>query len=235
MSGIKHSLVIIPHGKDDLSFSITRELLKKIQVPKSVILLCPNHSELGPKFSIKSNGQWLIETGAMPVETNLAKKIQDYCPWFREDETALIEDECLDKLAMNILQHSPQCKIVPILFQHTTFERCQLIARGLTNAIGQFAEPILTIATAHLSEFEDIQLIKEQDKSLLDFIQDFKAMEFYEAIEKNRQSSCGAIPVTILISMAQELGLKKADLKKYQIHSYSNKPFATSHTCFHIT
>src|SRR5512132_881032 len=67
---------IAPHAGYIYSGPVAGAVYKHIVVPRQCIVLCPNHTGMGPPLSIMSAGAWHTPLGDVPVDTAVAEALK---------------------------------------------------------------------------------------------------------------------------------------------------------------
>ncbi len=115
-SGYPHKIsgMIIPHHL--FASSTIAQLLSRAvsQHPKQILIIGPNHSEVGHGKWIVSRNDWNTDAGTVPVDKNLVTKILQY-EGVEENNQALIADHSVSGIIPFVALYFPDAQIVPIL------------------------------------------------------------------------------------------------------------------------
>src|SRR5262247_1810989 len=66
---------IVPHAGYMYSGHVAGAVYSRLRIPARVIVLCPNHTGLGPSLSIMSEGSWETPLGSIPIDKALARSL----------------------------------------------------------------------------------------------------------------------------------------------------------------
>jgi AmmeMemoRadiSam system protein B len=71
---------VAPHAGYVYSGSIAGAVYSRIAVPRCCVVLCPNHTGLGPPLSIMSSEAWQTPLGSVPIDKKLATELKTRLP-----------------------------------------------------------------------------------------------------------------------------------------------------------
>lgn len=204
--------------------------LKKEDLPKTFILLGPNHSGYTNSFFSLSLEDFETPLGIVKNNIALGEELLKKCK-----DQGLIKDELAHKYEHSIevqlpfLQYIYKIKktdfqIIPIVISTNKYENLVKLAGSISNVIKKRKEKICIIASSDFTHFglsygfkpfdKNIkENLYELDKKAVDDVLKFNSKEFYEKAAKT--TICGASGITILIEILKNLGVKKAELLEY--------------------
>jgi MEMO1 family protein len=188
----------------------------RIEIPKHVIIMCPNHRGAGDRVSIMSDGIWQMPTGDIQLAEDLAGLIKSESALFKEDDSAHSMEHSLE-VHLPFIQHfRPDFKLVPISLGRVQYEECVEIGVALKKAIDEFKKDVLVIASSDMTHFENAKDAKQKDDLAINNILELNPQGLYNTVMENRISMCGVIPTTIMLIYAKEMKAKKASLLDYR-------------------
>src|SRR3972149_3529040 len=80
--------IVVPHAGYIYSGSIAGAVYSRIVIPPQIIVLCPNHTGLGPPLSIMVKGAWQTPLGDLEIDEEMGAALMAAGAGLREDETA---------------------------------------------------------------------------------------------------------------------------------------------------
>jgi len=201
----------VPHDRYELCAPLLAKIFARIELPPVVILLGPNHTDMGESIAIVSHGSWLTPLGEIQINQAFAEQLMERCPLLREDELAHLKEHAIEAQLPFLQYLSPQCQIVPILFKEISHERCQQLANAIYQTMTRdtrvHEKPALIIATSHLSHFEDPATTQQQEALALEKIKELDSVGLCAIVKKNEASMCGLAPIAILLDVMKNMGV----------------------------
>ena len=183
-------------------------------IPANVIILGPNHQGMGKMIAISTQDSWQTPLGNIKINKDLANKIIAGCDFIDFDEKAHIYEHSLE-VQVPFLQYlyKDKFKIVPICMMDQSLESATGVGKAITKAITN--EDVVIIASTDFTHYESGESAKRKDKLALDHILKIDSEGLLETIEESEISMCGPGPVSVLLTVAKELGTKETILLKY--------------------
>ena len=207
--------VLSPHAGLIYSGPVAGEVYSRIEIPKTFILLGPNHTGLGAKASIMLSGEWEIPTGILAIDEKLAKKIISNTPLIAEDSQAHLFEHSLE-VQLPFIAHFPNdAKIVPITIMSASIEECKTIGEGIAKSIKELRSETVIVASSDMSHYLPDETAREKDKKAIEMIKALNPEGLCQTVLKEKISMCGYLPAAIMLFAAKALGAIEAKLVKY--------------------
>ncbi len=206
--------VMSPHAGYIYSGKLAGQTLGSVQIPKTVIILGPNHQGLGAPVAL-SLSSWQMPNGVVPADNITAELLLAACSHISVDESAHRHEHSLEVQVPFLQSLQPQLHLVPISVSHLSFQVCTEVARALSSAIEQADHSPLILASTDMSHFESRASASRKDNLALQQIIALDAAGLYRTVHDERISMCGVIPVTIALLAAQMLGAAEVELVGY--------------------
>ena len=211
---IEACAVIVPHAGYIYSGELAAKTLCSVQIPKTVLLIGPNHTGQGSPVSL-STETWTTPFGSVPVNTNLADHIVNEHKSIVVDEAAHANEHSLEVQLPFLQKLQKNLSVVPLTVAHLSYDKCEEIAEALSSSILQYGEKTLIVASTDMSHYESRSVAEVKDKLALDAIITMDPRTLYSTVHKNKISMCGVIPVVITLLICKKIGAKKASLLDY--------------------
>src|SRR5438552_315332 len=77
--------LIVPHAGYMYSGHVAGAVYSRIQLPPRNIVLCPNHTGLGPPLSIMKSGAWQTPLGQMEIDHEICEALMLADPFLEDD------------------------------------------------------------------------------------------------------------------------------------------------------
>ena len=206
--------VVSPHAGYIYSGAMAGRTIGSVVVPRTVIILGPNHTGRGPRAAVSAD-DWRMPGGVVPCAENIAKELIETSPLLTEDESAHQAEHSLEVQVPFLQELQPDLQIVAISLSNLSYEDCVEIGNAIATVIQRAAEDILILASTDMSHYESRASASAKDRKALDQVLALDAEGLYRTVLQERISMCGFIPVTVTIEAATKLGATKAELIGY--------------------
>jgi AmmeMemoRadiSam system protein B len=208
---------LLPHAGYIYSGKVAAEVLSRIEMTDTCIILGPNHTGYGAQSGIMTEGEWLTPFGSVKIDTVLANQLLKNSKYLEEDETAHAYEHSIE-VELPLIQEIAKAdfSFVPIVLASAE----KLVYKDIANAIAisceKQAKKVMVIASSDMTHYESQKSANSKDKEAIKAILKLDEEELLEKIESLGISMCGYIPAVVAISAAKLLGAKKARLIAYQ-------------------
>lgn len=207
--------VISPHAGYVYSGHVAGAVLGAVQIPKLLIVLCPNHTGNGAWAAINGEGVWRTPMGDVPINSKLAMRLQELYPGLEEDREAHKHEHALEVQLPFLQDLNPDLEFVPLCLSHFSYEECQGLGKALGQLIGETSQEILMLASSDMNHYESQKRTLEKDQMAIDAILEMDPEKLYRTVHEENISMCGIIPSTCMLIAAKVLGAKGARLVKH--------------------
>ena len=207
--------IIAPHAGYIYSGAVAGEVYGSVVVPRTVIILGPNHHGLGARAALYTDGQWLTPLGAVPIDARLAALVKKHAPFVQADTSAHALEHSLE-VQVPFLQHiRPDVAIVPICLGFGDFATCASLGMALAAAIGEFAEPVLIVASSDMTHYESAEAARNKDDLALNEVLALNPEGLLSICRTHGITMCGVVPAVVMLVAAKALGASQARLVRY--------------------
>ncbi len=207
--------IVSPHAGLVYSGSVAGAVYSAIRFPKTLLLLGPNHTGLGPGISLMDEGEWEIPTGRFEIDRKLAAKIAVSTDKITRDSQAHIFEHSLEVQLPFVACFSKDVKIVPVAFLGASLEDCREVADAIAGAIKAVDYPVVIVASSDMSHYLPDKIARQKDRKAIDRVLALDPEGLYETVRTERISMCGFIPATVMLFAAKLLGAGSSRLVKY--------------------
>lgn len=217
-SGVEKEKVIAimsPHAGLMYSGHVAGAVYSSIILPKTFLLLGPNHTGLGRQVAMMSSGEWSLPTGSFQIDGELAKLVLRHTDIVQEDSQAHLFEHSLEVQLPFIGYFSDSVKIVPITVMSASLDECSEIGEAIALAIKESGYDIVIAASTDMSHYVPDDTARRLDGLALKEALNLNPEGLYNTVMRNRISMCGVIPSTIMLFAAKALGATEARLVKY--------------------
>ncbi|MFH0913162.1 MAG: AmmeMemoRadiSam system protein B [Candidatus Omnitrophota bacterium] len=209
---------MLPHAGYMYSGRVAAKTLSRINIKEKIILLGPNHTGSGAKFSIMTEGIWQTPLGEVKIDSLLAKEILNSSEYLEDDTLAHRYEHSLE-VELPFLQYfKADFEIVPITFLSDESEALKKIGREIADSVKKrkINNSTIIIASSDMTHYEPEGEAKKKDAEAIEAILELDEDKLMQRIRRLNISMCGCAPVIAMISAAKCLGAKIAKLINYQ-------------------
>ncbi len=207
--------VVAPHAGYIYSGSVAGAAFARAKIPRTVIIMGPNHTGYGSPASVMPDGVWRMPFGDVPVASDLASALIAGSTYLEADYQAHMYEHSLEVQVPFLQYFQPDLEIVPICLSQIPYEICEEIAKAVANAITSAGRQVLMVASTDMTHYESQAQANAKDRLAIEEIMAMNPQGLYETVVTNRISMCGFIPTTITLAASLILGASRAELVKY--------------------
>ncbi len=146
--------VIAPHAGYVYSGAVAGAVYAHIEVPRKVIVLCPNHTGMGEPLSIMSAGSFRTPLGDVEIDGTLAEALKQGFPLLREDAAAQLREHAVEVQLPFLQALRKDLAIVPITVGIGQFEVLSALGVVMAKVIAECGEPVLMVASSDMNHYE---------------------------------------------------------------------------------
>jgi hypothetical protein len=179
---------------------------------QTVIVMAPSHQEWFDGVSVWDRGAYQTPLGLIPVDVELAKRIEQADPDVHFTLKGHGSEHALE-IELPFLQRTvPNLKIVPIVMADRSLSTCQKLAKAIKDAVGK--QKVLMVASSDLYHGYDYDDCVESDNQTLAQVEALDAEGLCKGLETGKYMACGGGPITVAVMAAKLMGATGARILK---------------------
>jgi AmmeMemoRadiSam system protein B len=160
-------------------------------------------------------GEWLTPLGPVTIDTRLSLLVRKHVPFVEADTSAHRFEHSLE-VQVPFLQHCrADVSIVPVCLGIGDYEQCRLLGEGVAQAIGEFGEDVLIVASSDMTHYESADAARAKDEQAIAEVLALNPEGLLRVCRQKNITMCGVIPATVMLVAAKALGATKAELIRY--------------------
>jgi len=206
---------VVPHAALLYSGHVAASFYAVADIPKRLIILCPNHTGLGHFAAINREGTWQTPFGEARIDTALADALLKKTNLLAEDERAHAREHSLEVQLPFLQQLLGDFTFVPICLGAPRYEMCEEIGHAIADVVTAQDEPVGIIASSDLNHYEDQKTTMVKDALAIEQVLALNPRELWRVVNELDVSMCGYIPTTAMLIAARNLGASRARLMKH--------------------
>ncbi|EGJ52030.1 AmmeMemoRadiSam system protein B [Desulfocurvibacter africanus] len=208
-------LAMTPHAGYVFSGSVAGQTLGRANLAKTVLLLGPNHTGMGSRFAVWSDGIWELPGGGLNVNEGLAKAIIKADARLVADQTAHAREHSLEVVLPFLRAIDPETTIVPIAVAEPRLEVLLEVGAAIGRVLASWKHPVSMVVSSDMSHYVTHEEAKRWDSMALEPILALNPSEAYRVVRESGISMCGIMPMTVGLTAAESLEASKAELVAY--------------------
>jgi MEMO1 family protein len=206
---------VVPHAGYMYSGPVAGAVYRRLDVPKQVIILCPNHTGVGEPLAIMSEGAWHTPLGDAPIAEGLAAELKRRMPLLSEDEEAHRSEHALEVQLPFLQVLAPGFEFVPIAIGTGNFEVLSALGVAIASVVAKRNEPVLIVASSDMNHYESDAVTRVKDRRAIDQLLALDGRGLYDVVREANISMCGYGPGTVMLTATRKMGATHADLIRY--------------------
>lgn len=161
----------------------------------TVVIINPNHTGLGPAYSVDNSDVWATPMGETLIDKELLNELN--LPISNQAHAYEHSGEVMVPFIQHYFDNS--IKILPICIHHQSYENAYLIAQALFVAKRKLNRKILIIASSDFSHQVPPEYGFKMDQLVIDAILEMNSEKVEQNVLKHDISVCGYAPIMSLI------------------------------------
>lgn len=201
------SAAMVPHAGWRFSGKLAADVLRQIEIPRTVIVIGPKHTANGLDWAVAPNRVWSFPGGQLESDLELARAIVAAVPGLQFDAAAHQQEHGIEVELPIIHRLAPQAKIVGVCVSGATLSRCEDFARGLASVLENFLlDPPLLLISSDMNHYASDAETRRLDALALAQFDRLEEDALFETCQSNHISMCGLVPAVIVMKTLKKLG-----------------------------
>jgi AmmeMemoRadiSam system protein B len=206
---------ISPHAGYMYSGAVAGALYRRLDLPHTFVILCPNHTGQGEPLAIVSHGAWHTPLGDAVIDADLAAALKEASPHLSEDSEAHRYEHALEVQLPFLQVLQPEFQFVPIAVGTTKFDLLSAIGEAIGKVISSRGQRTMILASSDMNHYESDDITRIKDRRAIDQVLALNPRGLYDTVRDGHISMCGYGPATIMLTASLQLGATKAELIRY--------------------
>lgn len=211
----KTLLAMVPHAGYVFSGAVCGKTLATANLESTILMLGPNHTGRGDRFSLWSGGSWEIPGGSVPIDAELAETLLDADPLISADTAAHLGEHSLEVILPFLYRLNPETTFVPIAISAHVFDDVAAVGKAIGQAIKEFDRPVSVVVSSDMSHYISHDEAKRLDSMALEAAVALDPRALFSTVREHNISMCGILPMTAGLFAALEMGAVKGELVDY--------------------
>ena len=206
---------VVPHAGLMYSGHVAAAFYALAELPRRLIILCPNHTGAGHFAAINAEGAWRTPFGDVPIDAPLAAALLARTPLLQPDVRAHAREHSLEVQLPFLQQLLGDFTFVPICLGAHRLDYALDIGKAIADVVAAESTPVGILASSDLNHYEDQKATLRKDNLAIGQVLALQPKELWRTVNEHDISMCGFIPTTAMLVAAKKLGAKSARLVKH--------------------
>jgi AmmeMemoRadiSam system protein B len=216
---------VVPHAGLMYSGHVAAAFYALAELPKRLVILCPNHTGAGHFAAINREGAWRTPFGDVAIDTPLADALMAQTGLLAEDVRAHAREHSLEVQLPFLQRLLGDFTFVPICLGAHRYDVAEEIGRAIA-AVLKHEPDVAILASSDLNHYEDQRTTMRKDQLAIDEVLRRNPRELWRVVAEYDVSMCGFIPTTTMLVAVNELGASEARLIKHATSGDINGDYA---------
>ncbi len=197
---------MVPHAGWQYSGRIAAEVLARIEIPETVVILGPKHTQLGVDYAVAPCTDWQIPGGELSGEVSLSEQLAACVPDWQLDAAAHQREHAIE-VELPLLAHlRPDVRVAGIALGRASFAQCERFAEALADVLHDRLDRVLLLISSDMNHFAPDAENRRLDALALEALETCDPGYAFRRIQEQRISMCGLVPATVVMLALQRLG-----------------------------
>jgi AmmeMemoRadiSam system protein B len=206
---------VVPHAGYMYSGHVAGAVYSHIEIPRTCVLLCPNHTGVGRPLSMMAEGTWETPLGQVSIDVDLAASFRDQCSILYDDPYAHRSEHAIEVQIPFLQARRSDFRFVPITVGTSHLEDLETLGRAIGEALAAHGEPALVLASSDMNHYESDQITRLKDHKAIERLLALDPLGLYDVVMNEDISMCGYGPAIAMLIATRRLGATRAELIRY--------------------
>jgi AmmeMemoRadiSam system protein B len=197
--------VMVPHAGLTYSGRIAADVLRRVRIPETVIVLGPKHTAQGVEWSVAPHQAWSIPGAQIASDLELARQLCEAIPGLELDAVAHQQEHGIEVELPLLARLAPRTKVVGIAIGSGNVQRCRQFAEGLARVIASRQQRPLLVISSDMNHFATDTENRRLDELALAAMERLDPAVLYDTVQRHQISMCGVLPAMIVMETLRRL------------------------------
>jgi AmmeMemoRadiSam system protein B/AmmeMemoRadiSam system protein A len=197
---------LVPHAGLKFSGRIAADVLKRIDIPQTIIVIGPKHTTLGMDWAVAPHQTWDLPGGNLESDFVLARRLCQAISGLEMDAAAHQREHAIEVELPLLARLAPQAKVVGIAIGQGDLESCRRFAQGLADLLRSRTDRPLLLISSDMNHFATDAENRRLDALALAALERCDPAALHETVTRHQISMCGVLPAVIVLESLRLLG-----------------------------
>jgi AmmeMemoRadiSam system protein B len=196
---------LVPHAGLVYSGRIAADVLRRITMPKSIIVIGPKHTALGVEWAVAPHRDWSLPGITVASDPDLAQQLCQAIDGLELDAAAHEREHAIEVELPWLARWAPDARVVGIAVGQANLELCHHFATGLASVLKDRLEDTLLIISSDMNHFADDAETRRVDAMAVEAMEALDPDRLYHTVRDRHISMCGMLPACIVLDTLRRL------------------------------
>jgi AmmeMemoRadiSam system protein B len=197
---------MVPHAGLQYSGRIAADVLKRIQIPKTIIVIGPSHTGRGMDWAVAPHQTWVLPGIEVASDFMLARHLCQAIPGLEMDAVAHQSEHAIEVELPLLARLAPESRVLGITIGHGDLESCRRFAEGLAEILHKREDRPLLLISSDMNHFASDAENRRLDEMALAAMETRDPERLFETVNRHHISMCGVLPAVIVMETLRLLG-----------------------------
>jgi AmmeMemoRadiSam system protein B/AmmeMemoRadiSam system protein A len=197
---------MVPHAGLRFSGRLAAAVLRRLAIPRTVIVLGPKHTPLGMEWAVAPHEHWALPGATVASDPELARELAEAIPGLALDAAAHQREHAIEVELPFLARLAPEARVVGIAIGEGDLAACRRFAEGLAEVLRRRADRPLLLISSDMNHFATDAETRRLDDMALTALAKLDPAEVYRTVRRNHISMCGVLPAVIVLETLRRLG-----------------------------
>ena len=208
--------LVSPHAGYMYYGPVAGATISRVRFRDTFVIMGPNHTGMGQRYSIMTQGSWRTPMGEAEIDSELASRILANSSHLKEDEMAHLQEHSIEVQIPFLQYFKRDVRIVPIVLAPADPAAYKEIGHAIATAIRDLNREAVIMASSDMTHYEPQESANRKDRQAIEAMLELDEDELLRRVGELRITMCGYALAVSLLSACKELGAAKAELVMYQ-------------------
>jgi len=207
--------LIAPHAGYVYSGRVAGATYAAADLPRTLVILCPNHTGLGSPLALMDEGCWETPLGRVGIDATLAGRILEQVAGASVDERAHRREHALEVQLPFLQVKLGEFSMVPICVGTERLDLLVETGHGIARAIEAHDAPAAIVVSSDMSHYIPAEEARVKDRIAIERITALDPEGLHRVVREHDISMCGCAPAVAGLVAALDGGATSARLVDY--------------------
>ena len=202
--------VLVPHAGWQYSGTLAAQTLRRVALPRWVIIVAPQHRGGGADWAVAPHQTWLLPGKNVEANLPMTEAMIQAVDFFAFDAVPHAQEHSIEVLLPILARLAPETTISAVAMSMSSWDRIRRGAAQLANFLNTLPEKPMLIISSDMNHFANDETTRRVDHLALDAIYRATAEQNPEyalrTIYEQQISMCGIVPAVFVMETLRVMG-----------------------------